>query len=59
MVENLADRPNEDVTLVVMPDDKQASQPDAATAKEDAASESTVGPQECEYCGHKPCGCGG
>ena len=50
MVNDLADETKEDLTLAIMDDDR----PLVFNPEEEAART-----QECEYCGHYPCGCGG
>jgi len=50
MVTNVADGALENLTLVVMP----GEMPEAVDFEE----EQSAG-QECQYCGHSPCGCGG
>ena len=49
-VEDVANDAKQDLAAVIVTDD----QPVIPIPEEDAA-----GTQECEYCGHYPCGCGG
>jgi hypothetical protein len=49
-VKDLADEPKQDHALALMGDDE----PLVVDLDEDAAPV-----EECEYCGHFPCGCGG
>jgi hypothetical protein len=49
-MEDLADDAKQDLTAVIVTDEKPA----ILNPEDDAART-----QECEYCGHYPCGCGG
>ena len=53
-MKDLAEEPKEDIALVIVADDEPVMLHPEQEANEEAATM-----QECPYCGHYPCGCGG